>query len=270
MVKGAIVIMADTQTVQVQTETRGPVPEDTVSLAVHRVGSLLRVASEPVLFARVKLIMSADPAVERPAIAQVSIDLNGRPVRAQAAGRTMREAVEHACDRLRIRLERAARNWEAVRGGRPVPGPGEWRHQSLPAPRPPYFPRPPGERAMVRHKSYALARQTPDEAAADAELMDYDFHLFTEKSTGEDSVIYRTADGYRLALARPRTRRLGPVDPSITISTTPAPRLPVTEAGTRLEAAGQPFLFFVNAATGRGNLIYHRYDGHYGLIGPGG
>ena len=242
MVKGAIVIMADAQTVQVQTETRGAVPEDMAGFAVHRVGSLLRAASEPVLFARVKLIMSADPAVERPAIAQVSIDLNGRLVRAQAAGGTMREAVEHACDRLRIRLGRAARNWEAVRGGRPVPGPGEWRHQSLPAPRLPYFPRPPGERIVVRHKSYALARQTPDEAAADAELMDYDFYLFTEKSTGQDSVIWRTADGYRLALAHPRTGRLGPVDPSITISTTPAPRLPVAEAAARLEAAGQPYL----------------------------
>jgi len=33
-------------------------------------------------------------------------------------------------------------------------------------------------------------------------------------------------------------------------------RLPVTEAATRLEAMGQPFLFFVNAATGRGNVIY--------------
>ena len=182
----------------------------------------------------------------------------------------MREAVEHACDRLRIRLERAARNWEAVRGGRPVPGPGEWRHQNHPAPRLPYFPRPPGERTVVRHKSYALARQTPDEAAAEAGLLGYDFHLFTEKSTGEDGVIYRTADGYRLALAHPRTRRLGPVDPSITISEMPAPRLPVTEAAARLEAAGQPFLFFVNAETGRGNLIYHRYDGHYGLISPAG
>jgi Sigma 54 modulation/S30EA ribosomal protein C terminus len=39
-------------------------------------------------------------------------------------------------------------------------------------------------------------------------------------------------------------------------------------AAIRLEAAGQPFLFFVNAETGRGNLIYHRYDGHYGLIAP--
>jgi len=260
--------MKDTPTVQVQTETRGAVPAGTVDLAVHRINSLLRAAPEPVLFARVKLIMSADPAVQRPAIAQVNADLNGRLVRAQAAGETMRAAVEHACDRLRIRLERSARNWQAVRGGRPVPGPGEWRHQSLPTPRLPYFPRPPGERAVARRKSYALARQTAEEAAADVELMDYDFHLFTERSTGEDTVIYRTADGYRLALAHARNQSLGTVDPWITVSKMPAPRLSVTEAAARLEAAGQSFLFFVNAGTGRGNLIYHRYDGNYGLITP--
>lgn len=129
-------VMADTPTVQVQVQTRGAVPEGAVDLAVRRVSSLLRTAPEPVLFARVKLIMSPDPAVQRPAIAQANVDLNGRLIRAQAAGETMRAAVEHACDRLRIRLERAARNWEAVRGGRPVSGPGEWRHQSLRA-RPP-------------------------------------------------------------------------------------------------------------------------------------
>jgi hypothetical protein len=33
---------------------------------------------------------------------------------------------------------------------------------------------------------------------------------------------------------------------------------------------GQPFTFFVDAGTGRGRLIYHRYDGHYGLITPPG
>lgn len=260
--------MADARTVRVQTETRGSVPEDAARFAAQRVSALLRVAPEPVLFARVKLTMAADPAVERPAIAQVNIDLNGRLIRAQAAGTTTREAVERACDRLRIRLEHATRNWAAIRGGQPTPGPGEWRHQSLPAPRLPYFPRPPQERSVMRHKSYALAHETPDEAAAEAELLDYDFHLFTEKSTGEDSVIYRTTSGYRLALAHPRTQRLGPVDPSITVSRLPAPRLSVTEAAARLEAAGQPFLFFINANTGRGNLIYHRYDGHYGLIEP--
>ncbi|HUY44724.1 MAG TPA: HPF/RaiA family ribosome-associated protein [Streptosporangiaceae bacterium] len=264
--------MADARTLQVQTETRGAVPEETVSFAVQRVSSLLQMAAEPVLFARVKLTMAADPAVQRPALAQANIDLNGRLIRAQAAGQTMREAIEHACDRLRVRLERAARNWAAIRGAQPAAQPaaqpGEWRHQSRPAPHPPYFSRPPKERTVVRRKSYALAHETPEEAVADAEQLDYDFHLFTEKSTGEDSVIYRAGDGYRLALAHPRHRRLGPVAPSIAISETPAPRLSLAEAMARLEAAGQPFLFFVNSQTGRGNLIYHRFDSDYGLIGP--
>lgn len=260
--------MAGPDTLQVQAETRGEVPEGAVSLAVHRVSALLRLAPEPVLFARVKLVMAADPAVPRPATAQVNIDLNGRLIRAQAAGPTMREAVEHAGDRLRIRLERAARNWAATRGGRPVSEPGEWRHQSRPAGRLPYYPRPARERTVLRHKSYALARQTPDQAADEAELLDYGFHLFTEVSTGQDSVIYRAGPGWRLALAHPRPGRLGPVGPGITVCPDRAPRLTLAAAIARLEAVGQPFLFFVAAETGRGNLIYHRYDGHYGLIEP--
>jgi ribosome-associated translation inhibitor RaiA len=262
--------MTDARALQIQTEARGAVPEGAMELAVQRVASLLRLAPEPVLFARVKLTTVADPAVERPAIAQVNIDLNGRLIRAQAAGQDMREAIEHACDRLRVRLERAARNWAAIRGGQPVSQPGEWRHQSQRATRRPYFPRPPQERAVIRHKSYALAHQTPDEAVTDLELLDYDFHLFTERGTGEDSVIYRTRDGYRLAQAHPRPHRLGPVSSPVTVSQLPVPRLSVTEATARLEALGQPFLFFVDSQTGRGNLIYHRYNGHYGLITPAG
>jgi hypothetical protein len=260
--------MANTPTVQVVAEIRGAVPLDEVGFAVNKVGSLLRLASEPVLSARVKL--TAYPSVRGRAAAQVNVNLNGRLLRAEASGPTMRVAVQHAGDRLRIRVVRAARNWEAIRGSRPVPRPGEWRHQSLPGPRLPCHPRPAAERAVVRRKSYALARETPDEAAAEAELMDYDFHLFTERSTGQDGVIYRAAGGYRLQLAHPRTQRLMLADPSVIVCGKPAPRLALSEAAARLEAAGQPFLFFLDAQTGRGNLLYHRYDGHYGLIAPAG
>ncbi len=260
--------MTETSLAQVHTEIRGDVPRHLVRLAVNRVGSLLELASEPVLFARVKLTMIADPAVRCPAVAQVSLDLNGRPLRAEAAGRTMREAVEHAGDRLRTQLVRATRNWEAIRGGRPVPGAGEWRHQSVPAPRLPYYPRPAEGRAVVRRKSYALARETPEEAAAEAEMMDYDFHLFTDRATGQDSVICRTADGYRLEPADPPEEGLSVADPSITVSETRAPRLSLTGATCWLDASGQPFLFFTDAGTGRGNVLYRRYDGHYGLIVP--
>lgn len=42
--------------------------------------------------------------------------------------------------------------------------------------------------------------------------------------------------------------------------------LTVGDAIARLEALGREFLFFLDAGTGRGSVVYHRYDGHYGLI----
>lgn len=38
----------------------------------------------------------------------------------------------------------------------------------------------------------------------------------------------------------------------------------------RLDGEDVPFVFFVNEETGRGNVVYWRYDGHYGLIEPAG
>ena len=35
-----------------------------------------------------------------------------------------------------------------------------------------------------------------------------------------------------------------------------------------LDAEGEDFLFFVNAESRRGNVVYRRYDGHYGLLTP--
>lgn len=148
-------------------ETQGSVPEGMPELAIAKVDSLLRLATEPVLFARVTLTMAADPAVKLPAMARASVDLGGRLVRAQAAGATMRESVEHMASRLRARLERAARNWEARRGSRLSGAPGEWRHQSIPAHHPPYFPRPAEGRQVIRRRSYAVRRETPEEALAD-------------------------------------------------------------------------------------------------------
>ena len=258
------------QTMPVQVEAHGRVPDGMRELAAAKTGSLLRFASEPVLSARVTLAVSADPAVPRPAVAQATIDMNGRIVRAQAAGETMRAAIERMGARLRVRLDRSARNWAARRGTLPVHEPGEWRHRSIPAHRPGYFPRPADERAVIRRPGYAPDQLTTEEAVAELDLLDYDFHLFTERSTGEDSVLYRVGDGYRLAQAQPKPDRLGPLPAAITFSQRPAPVLTLAEAIGRLDWLGQPFVFFVNPETGRASLLYHRYDGHYGLVGPGG
>ena len=261
--------MRTTPAVHVQTETRGNVPRYAVGLAAAKVQSLLRIAPEPMLFARVTLTMAADRAVERPATVRANVDLNGRLIHVEAAAVTAREAVERMGDRLRIRLERAARSWAATRGGKPVPLPHEWRHESVPRSRTPYFPRPPEDRMTLRRASYARPPQTPDEAAADMEMLRFEFYLFTDQTTGQDSVIYRADGGYRMARARPATGWPGPASGSVTVSERPAPWLAPAAAVGRLEALGQPFVFFVNPETGRGSLVYHRYDGHYGLVTPG-
>jgi len=36
----------------------------------------------------------------------------------------------------------------------------------------------------------------------------------------------------------------------------------------RLDLTGERFVFFVDAQTLRGNVLYHRYDGHFGLVEP--
>ena len=260
--------MKATEAAAVRVETHGRVPNGSADLASAKVSSLLLAVAEPILSARVMLAVVADPAVERPAIAQATIDVNGRIVRAQAAGPTVRAAIELMASRLRVRLGHAARNWAALRGAMPVEQPGEWRHQSIPARRPPYFPRPGDQREVIRRASYSAGAETPAEAVAELDLLDHDFHLFTERSTGQDSVIYRVRGGYRLAMARPKLGRLGLLPDSVTVSQLPAPRITVREAAGRLEATGLPFTFFVDAGTGRGSILYHRYDGHYGLLVP--
>lgn len=264
------VTMAGTQVLQLQTHTRGAVPAGAMDAAAKRVRGLLRLAPRPVPFARIKLTMLADPAVARPAIAEAHLDLNGRLIRAQATGETMREAIGHMADRLRARLERAGRARPPVRDGRAGGQPRERRRSGPSAGQPPYLPRPPRQRRVIRRKSFSLPRQDPAAAIADLESLDFDFYLFTEVSTGEDAVVYRSGGGYGLALAHPRPSRLAPVGEDVTVDGHAAPKLRLADAIVRLEALARPFLFFVDAATGRGHLIYHRYDGHYGVITPGG
>jgi ribosome-associated translation inhibitor RaiA len=214
-----------------------------------KIGKVIDHAPEPILFARVRLTRLADPALARPAVAEVIVDLNGRPVRAQVAAASMREAVDLLQNRLRERLRRVSRHWEARRGGMPRAEPHQWRHGSEPARRP-EFPRPAEQREVVRHQTFARAAQTAEEAAADLEALDYEFHLFTDSTTGQEAVICRSDDRYRL------------------VAREAAPGLTAREAIERLELTGAPFVFFADRSTGRGSVVYHRYDGHYGLLAP--
>ncbi|MGW2997481.1 sigma 54 modulation/S30EA ribosomal C-terminal domain-containing protein [Streptomyces sp. NPDC001193] len=221
---------------------------------------------EPVLAVRVKLTQAVNTAANRPATAQAVVDVNGRMVRAHVAANTMFEAVDLLQERLAARLARPRRYGA---GGPRDNGPRTrtWRssagHDHLPH----RHRLPAEERRIVRHKSFNLVHQTPEDAVIDLEAMDHDFWLFTDLASGRDSVVY-----HDVRTGRHRVASVGPlgrereVDGLLGVSAVPVPTSSVTEAVSRLHLTGLPFVFFNDTATGRGCVLYHRHDGHYGLI----
>ncbi len=80
-------------------------------------------------------------------------------------------------------------------------------------------------------------------------------------------MIERLEDGsYRLTRVNPSDADLGLIAARVEVATTPAPVLTLDEAIEHLDTGGERHVFFANATTGRGNVLYRRYDGHYGLI----
>jgi hypothetical protein len=216
----------------IEVVTYGQLPEDVVGYARERMIGIAWHSVEPVRHATVKVGHAEDPGRAQPYRAKATLDLGGSWLRAQVAAAVVRDAVDLLADRLEYRVSKPVEAWESE--------PGE---------RPEYYPRPRGRREIVRQKTYELTRRSPARARYDMARLDYDFHLFRDARTGREAVVYRTGPaGYRLAQ--------------------PAALLTTRGAVDRLDHTGQPFLFFVDAATGHGRLLYRRYDGHYGLVRP--
>ena len=250
-------------------ELRGGLPDDLVEYTQNKVAHVLGHTGQPVLHARVRVTRYGDPARERPVVAQANLDVDGRPVRAQVEATTAHEAVDQLVDRLTHRFERVGRGWEARRGRVFEGDPHEWRHDFPRTPRRSYYPRPPAERRVVRHKTMSPLPCTVDEANAEMDDLDHDFHLFVEAGRGIDSIVYRAGPtGLRLAQVDGRAGEVVPGRIPVTASTIPAPLLDTAEAIDRLRLTGQPFLFYLDGNHGRGCVLYHRYDGHNGLIDP--
>jgi ribosome-associated translation inhibitor RaiA len=228
-----------------------------VDYAHDKIAAVLDHAPEPVLFTCIRLTGHGDPAAPRPVVAQVNLDLRGRKVRVCVAAATPHEAVDLLAAKLRRRLERLS--------------PAGWRRRDAEPARPvPYVDRPPDTRKIIRHKSFTARALTIDEAAQQMDLMDYDFHLFTEEGSGQDALVYRAGPtGYRLAQVEPAPEWLSPYTVPLTTSPARAPLLSTKEAVERLNLIGLPFLFYLDGENLRGCVLYRRYDGHYGLITPG-
>lgn len=243
----------------------GDVAERDQAAALEKFREALRVTDRTLLDPVVRLTHHTDPARERPDHVEMSVLVDGRPVRAHASAPTMREAIDAAIPRFRRRLEEAVERPRALALRHRD---GAWHHGDPPAPRPPVYPRPVEERRIVRRKTFALGPQTIEDAIWDLEVLDHDFFLFVNAATGEENVVLREAGGYRVHQATPTPEELDRV--GVPIGTGPGPVHTDLQGATELLDEGDaPFVFFVDPGTGRGNVLYRRYDGHYGLITPG-
>jgi hypothetical protein len=195
----------------------------------------------------------------RAAVVQANLTIDGWLIaRAHVAATDFPHASELVAERLTEHVHRATgsgavRPWpETTRISRPEPA-------NLPTSR----------REIRREKQVHPMRTDPASAATVMDVMDYDFHLFVDTDTDEDSVVYRAGPtGYRLA--RMECMAFPTVSGGVpwTVNVHAIPRLSTYQAVGRLNDTDLPFRFFRHAATGRGAVIYRRLDGHYGLLVP--
>jgi hypothetical protein len=256
------------QPAALQVTATGEVPDAVVSGARFRVAAVTDRLPQPVLHRRLKLGRSGDPAHPAPWSAALSVDLDGEVIRVSATAAAPRDVIDRLLARLADRLEHRS-DREARRAAALPPEPGEWRRGFRPTVRQPYADRPRDERELVRHKTFLDEPLTVEEAAWDLVQLDYDAYLFRELSTGHDAAMQRIDGGLVLVLVAP-----GGAPPPVMGSLAEvevrygAPQLSVAGAVEWLDSTGDRFLVFENVASGRGNLLYRRTDGHYGLIAP--
>ncbi|HWJ83274.1 MAG TPA: HPF/RaiA family ribosome-associated protein [Nocardioides sp.] len=250
-----------TKPIQVEVTLRGNVGSGAGDYARTKIAKALGVAQGPVLSAYVVLDWRHDPAILVHAVAEASADVDGHVVRARTAAPSMVEAVDELESRLRGQLvqladrNRTRHRWTGVAAAH------EWRHGDLVRRPVPYFPRPAETREVVRHKSFASEPMTVDEAAYEMDLLDHDFFLYRDAASGGPALVHRRPDG-GLGVAGVEQQE---TVAAVTYEPQPA-TLTDDQARERLEAADEPFVFYREAASGHGRVLYHRYDGHYGLI----
>ncbi len=254
--------------IDVDVTLRGEVPPEAREHAEEKIGALDRLVDVPILGARVVLRQEANPRIERGARAEGEVDLNGPVVRASVADIEPIGAVNQLTQRLERQLRRFVDRRTDQARRRVEHAPGEWRHADFSAGRPDYFPRPPEEREIVRRKTFATDPLTPIEAALEMELLDHDFYLFTGRVSGADAVVYHRDDG-RLGVIGPSGIGWSGEEDGILLeeSRMDGPQA-LEDAVAEMNVLNHRFLYFTNADSGRGNVIYVRYDGHYGLIEP--
>jgi hypothetical protein len=239
--------------INVLTET----PPAHVEAAERHVASLQHYAGRRPLFVRLSLRRSS-PHTSLPYLADASMLFDGRVLAAHALGHTPLEAAEAVTDLLRRRIRRivgsyiARRNeFEAEqvnRGPVPTAADGEPR------------------RMIVRRRPYVDSPLPTLDAISDLLDLDVTFYLFRHVRTGEDVVVDRLRDGRIEMIFPPGSVLADEGDIVVAHPSRYDDPLTLTAATEEMDMIRHRFMYFTDAADGRGKVLYPRIDGNYGLV----
>ena len=252
----------------VQATAEGSLSPQELDVARTRIATLGDKVSKPLTDVRLTVRKSGKAHAHSPFVADAAVHVDGRTLAAHATGGTAEQAVDAVTHRLERQIRRvvdadvALRNEPRVlaKAVQDLEGRG---HDFAQAKR-----KPPAERRVVRRRTYARDPEPTLTAIADMLDLDELFHLFVHVRTNEDVVVYWN-DAGRIALLYPPGSILEDegdiVVPQPTRYSDP---LPFEEARAEMDMLNHRWLYFIDAADGRGKVLYLRYDGDYGLVEP--
>ena len=259
---------ADPVSVPVEIHAPDELPAACRAEISERLAGLARVTDEPIQGVRLTLRRPETRVARSSWVADASLLLNGRPLAAHATGQDAAQAAKAAAGRLRRQIRRVADAGTALRNEpraieKALAGLAE-RREHRPRPRL----KPPELRDILPQRTAYPFPETTLDAVADLLDLDLEFLLFRHARTGEDVVVYRRGDG-RIGLLHPPGSPLADEHDLVVPEPGRYPEpVPLSKARDEMDVLGHRFLYFIDAADGRGKVLYLRHDGDYGLIEP--
>ncbi|MEM8748015.1 MAG: hypothetical protein AAGF91_15045 [Actinomycetota bacterium] len=258
-------LRAGEQVISTTISTSGVVTDGEQSRAVDAVSAALADIDRPVRRCVIRLEHRTDPHHVRRAVARLSVDLDGRRVQSHAEDESVDQAATTAANKLHERLRKLVdKVQDARRHGDRLTSLDEDQRAHVPT-----VERDDSEREVVARHHQGPPDATLDEAAFDLDALGYRFHVFVDVSSGDDALVrYDESDELvvQFASGPPDTYGQDPVAVSVRLDERPAPELDLVSAREMLHVGEIDHVFFRDTATGRGAILYRRYDGHDGLV----
>ncbi len=112
------------------------------------------------------------------------LKVNGIMIQAEAITGEVYSSIDEVAGKLERQIKKYKEKLVSHRKGEGKPGPETLETAA-----------PPEEGKIIKNKRFALKPMSPDEAVMQMELLDKDFFVFTNDSSGDINVLYRRRDG---------------------------------------------------------------------------